>query len=178
MLTHMQTRLKKAYDKNKPEELRKLAAEGASILQTQTGAKNKASQALEQRLFKMLLQRSIDGGDDNVADGAGVDTDSAVETQVHYVRMTAEEYLRRIKANLGDDCEVPRWPCCSELLAKLQEEALAKQLAEQAAAAASAAAAAAASTTASATAELPQPSATTAPADTATPAPLTDSSTA
>jgi len=120
-----QDKISKAYQKYKPEQLRKLAG---SILES--AAQGADTKNLQERLFRILMARNVDGG-----------SLASVSTEVHYVRMTAEEYLRRIKANLGDECEVPRWPCCSELLRKLEEEALAKQLAEQAAAAAAAAAA-------------------------------------
>jgi len=125
-----ETKISNAYQKYKPEQLRKLA--GSAL---ESGSQD--TKSLQQRLFKLLMQRSTDTVEDEPTPA-----DSLLNTQVKYVRMTAEEYLRRIKANLGDDCEVPRWPCCSELLRKLEEEALAKQLAEQAQAAAAAAAAA------------------------------------
>jgi hypothetical protein len=125
-----QDKISKAYQKYKPEQLRKLAG---SVLQTNTQGKD--AKSVQQRLFKLLLQRQINGGsgiDNSIAEAAHELAEAEAKTEVHYVRMTAEEYLRRIKANLGEDCEVPRWPCCNELLRKLEEEALAKQLAEQA----------------------------------------------
>jgi len=148
----------KAYQKYKPAELRTLTG---SVLQTNTAGKD--TKNLQQRLFKLLLQRQVNGGggiDNSIADAANALAAADVNTEVHYVRMTAEEYLRRIKANLGDDCEVPRWPCCSELLRKLEEEALTKQLAEQAAAAAAASAVATSTAEAS---PAPEPTASTAP---------------
>jgi len=138
-VTAYQNKIYNAYQKYKPSELRKLA--GSAL---ESGSKD--TQSLQARLFKLLMQRSTDTVEDDPTPA-----DSLLNTQVKYVRMTAEEYLRRIKANLGDDCEVPRWPCCSELLRKLEEEALAKQLAEQAQAAAAAAAAASGTATGAAT---------------------------
>jgi len=132
-----ETKIGNAYNKYKPEQLRKLA--GSAL---ESGAKD--TKAIQARLFKLLMMKPTDGIEDEPTEPL----ESLLNTQVKYVRMTAEEYLRRIKANMGDDCEVPRWPCCSELLRKLEEEALAKQLAEQAQAAAAAAAAASGTTAA------------------------------
>jgi len=133
-------KISNAYQKYKPQELRNLAG---SILQTNT--ETQAAKSLKMRLYKMLMQRAIDGGavDDALESTIDAADSASVSTEVHYIRMTAEEYLTRIQDNLPEDCSVPRWPCCSELLRKLEEQALAKQLAQQAAAAAAAASAAA-----------------------------------
>jgi len=133
-VTKYQNKIYKAYHKYFPKKLVKLYA--ASQQQTAGGS------ILESNMQRNM--RSM-GRADPLSDNGGLDAsngmEAAVDSEVHYVHMTAHDYLERIKRQLGDGCDVPRWPCCSELLRKLEEEALQKQMDEAASAAATASAA-------------------------------------